>query len=206
MFCIIMLRRIDAFAKPREDLRQKSALGGIITLAASIAAVSLFLGQIYLYITGVTRHSLHLSQSQWFPVPKLDAVGLGRGGHIPFKLHVSFPHLTCSRLDLAHDAVSYTDPKFQAVHGWNVKVSTRALTRDEWQKATGQKRSNPSVQDLNDGCTFIAHYEIPKVGGIVSVGLSAAAWSEASTFLIMGLTRGVLNMGKTPGKGVFNTT
>ena len=45
-----MLRKIDAFGRPRDDLRTKSALGGFITLTASTVAAVLFLAQLYMYI------------------------------------------------------------------------------------------------------------------------------------------------------------
>lgn len=212
-----MLKRIDAFAKPREDLRQKSALGGFITLVASMAAGLLFLGQLYLYFTGVTRHSLHLAESQWVPVPTLDETlstaseRAQRASRLPLQLHISFPHLTCSRLDLTHDGMSYKDPKFRQIHGRSAtKITTRPLSDSEWRVSTGNGAgTRPSHTDLHQGCSFVASYHIPKVGGAFTVGLSAAAWHEASTFLIMGLN--MFNRGgenKQPGGsgGMFNTT
>jgi hypothetical protein len=204
-----MFKRIDAFAKPREDLRQKSALGGFITLVASIAAGILFVGQLYTYFTGVTRHSLHLSKSEWHPVPKLDRVGLTGGGRIPLKMHISFPHLTCSRLDLTHDGMSFKDEKFRETHslGVSAKVTTRSLTETEWRQSTGITGKKPTQTDLHQGCSFVASYYVAKVGGAFTVGLSAAAWHEASTFLIMGLdVFNRANQKKSPSGGMFNTT
>jgi hypothetical protein len=181
-----MWKRLDAFAKPREDLRQQSALGGIITLVAAIAAGLLFFGQLYVYVTGVTRHSLHLSKSQWHPVQPLDAVDYAERGRINVDFHISFPHITCSRMDFSHDGMSYKDPKFRQMHGISSRISTRPLLAYEWQKATGSV-SSPSHSDLHQGCTFEGHYFVSRVGGAFTLGLSTAAWREASTFLMMGM-------------------
>lgn len=179
-------KKIDAFAKPREDLRQKSALGGFITLLAAFCAGLLFLGQMYVYFTGVTRHSLTLADSSWHPVPVLDAKK-ATGSHIPLKLHITFPHLPCPKLDLAHDGMSYKDPKFRTIHGPATKVIARPMLLNEWHLATGESHKSPVQNDLHRGCTFQGSYDIPKVGGSFSLGLSRSAWGEISTFLIMGL-------------------
>ena len=181
-----MFKRYDAFAKPREDLRQQSILGGIITLVASIAAGLLFLGQLYSYFTGVTRHSLHLAKSQWTPVQPLDAVGFAEKGRIAVNIHVSFPHLTCSRLDFSQDGMSHKDPKFRQMHGVSSKVMMRPLLPHEWQKGTGSG-ATPSHTDLHQGCSFTANYLVPRVGGAFTIGLSSMAWREASMFLMMGM-------------------
>ena len=199
-----MWKRIDAFAKPREDLRQHSVLGGIITLVASISAAALFLGQIYMYVTGVTRHSLHLSKSQWHPVQPLDAIDYAERGRITVDFQISFPHITCSRMDFAHDGMSYKDPKFPQMHGSSSKTSTRSLLPHEWQKATGSV-SPPSHSELHQGCTFDAHYYVSRVGGAFTVGLSSGAWREASTFLMMGMHVFNARNQESTG-GMFNTT
>jgi hypothetical protein len=139
-----MFKRLDAFPKTREDLRQQSVLGGIITLVASIAAGLLFLGQIYNYCTGVTRHSLKLAESQWHPVQPLDATDQLVRGKIVIDFLISFPHITCSQMDFAHDGLSFTDPKFRQIHGISSKVITRPLLPNEWQKATGSPHIHPT--------------------------------------------------------------
>jgi hypothetical protein len=199
---IMILKRLDAFSKPREDLRQKSVLGGFITLVASLAAGLLFLGQLYVYFTGVTRHSLHLSKSHWSPVPTLDVVGLAGKSRITIRLHITYPHLACSRLDLTQDGLSYKDQKFRQIHGAGAKIVTRPLTPLEWQQATGAASSaTPSHKQLLEGCSVSAAYYVPRVGGAFAVGLSATAWREASTFIMMGMA----SQGLTTG-GMFNTT
>jgi len=186
-----MYKKIDAFAKPRQDLRQKSALGGLITLVASVAAGCLFLGQMYTYITGVTRHSLHLSRSQWVPVPPLDAAPskVGGGGRIALKIHVSFPHLPCSKLDLTHDGVSHKDSTFREIHGKSTtRVAATAISKSDWEKSTGIKSRTPmSMELLRKGCTYKANFDIPKVGGSFTVGMNSMAWSELTPMLMMGL-------------------
>jgi hypothetical protein len=181
-----MFKRLDAFPKTREDLRQQSVLGGIITLVASIAAGLLFLGQIYNYCTGVTRHSLKLAESQWHPVQPLDATD------------------QLVQMDFAHDGLSFTDPKFRQIHGISSKVITRPLLPNEWQKATGSS-AYPSHKDLHMGCTFVGNYRVPRVGGAFTVSLSPTAWREASTILMMGFS---FFGGRIQGSkvGLYNTT
>lgn len=186
-----MLKGLDAFSKPRHDLREQSALGGLITLVAAVAAGCLFLGQMYTYITGVTRHSLHLSESQWVPVRHLDAPsGYGEAGRIPLNIYVSFPHLKCSRMDMNHDGVSYKDASFRKIHGTNTKIVTRPLTVAEWKKSTGIANKVPSQQDLSEGCTYSAKFDVPKVGGNFWVGMSSSRFKEIAPFLFLGFSFG----------------
>lgn len=181
-----MLKNYDAFAKPRQELRQeRSASRGLVTVIASFVAGCLFLGQIYTYITGVTRHSLHLSESTWVPVPALDSKPISSKGRIPLHIYISFPHLACTKLDLTHDGLSYKDDSFREIHGkTSTKVTTTTITKSEYEKATGTKNKNTA--ELRNGCTFKAHFDIPKVGGTFTVGMNGQAWAEVTPMLMMG--------------------
>jgi len=60
---IPFLRSFDAFAKPMDGLRSKTAVGGIITLLAMTFATLLFVSQLILYIQVDTRQSIRLTRS-----------------------------------------------------------------------------------------------------------------------------------------------
>ena len=188
-------KNYDAFAKPREDVRTKSALGGIITIVASIAAIALFVGQIYTYIMGFTRHSLFLSKSHWVPVPRLDDFSFNKG-RMPLKIHVSFPKLGCAHLDLKHDSLSSADDKFQKIHGYRTKIEMRHMNAFEWKTVMGE--ADP--QDMRGSCSVVAHYDVPKVGGSFSIGLTQKSWAQATSFLMFGMLQGVRAPGKKNSK------
>lgn len=195
---------MDAFAKPRDDLRSTSALGGIVTIVASAAASLLFMAQLYLYLSGITRHSLQLSESAWTPVRHLHDYRLEPKGRIRLKVHVSFPELECRHLDLKHDSMSANDPKFSKVHGVRTYVKKRPMSAAEYKQAKGERGTN----SLHATCNVQAEYDIAKVGGTVSIGLTQQSWSQASSFLIMGLGMGMAMPGGNRAKARtgFNMT
>mmetsp|Transcript_5832 Transcript_5832/g.8296 ORF Transcript_5832/g.8296 Transcript_5832/m.8296 type:complete len:338 (-) Transcript_5832:98-1111(-) len=184
-----MLRKIDAFGKPREDLRTRSELGGIITLVASTAAGLLFLAQIYVYVTGVTKHSLHLSLSESRPVPRLDLkkTPFGKIGTLPLKFRVTFPYLACSKLDVHHDNASFVNGDLTKLHGSRA-VKLRMPTHNEMTLALPP--SEVSKAAPAKACTVEGQFQIHKVGGTFSVGFSRKAWGEVTKRLLMGMFGG----------------
>ena len=66
----------DVFVKARADIRNpKSTSGGIVTLLATSAAFTLLIGQIYFYVFQPNNvHTLHLSESQQFPMKFQDEI------------------------------------------------------------------------------------------------------------------------------------
>ena len=183
----VMLRRLDAFGKPREDLRSRSALGGLITLVASTVAALLFVAQLYVYFQGATKHSLHLSDSQSFPVPRLSNIPLhSRERKLFLKFDVTFPHLKCWQLNVAHDNLAESNPNFALAHGRNA-ITKRAMSVTDYYKATGMTGSvPPPASRLQEGCTVIGSYSIPRVGGTFSITLTHRTWAEVTTVLMMG--------------------
>jgi len=173
------LRRLDAFVKPREDLRTRSALGGLITVVAASAAAILFLSQIYLYIAGATRHSLHLSESSSVPVPPLDRAHLQKRGKIPLYVHVTFPLVQCRILEITLDGASMRGGQLDKVQGHHA-IRTRMPTEAELTTALGKAaEKNPT-----DGCTIQGTLHIPQVGGTFSITVSKQAWAEVNAFTL----------------------
>lgn len=180
------LRRLDAFVKPREDLRTRSALGGLITLVAGSAASILFLAQVTMYLVGATRHSLHLSESKSLPVPLLDGILPSRNQRktwtIPLKAHVTFPHLQCDWMDVTHDGASFRDGELEKTLGRN-SIQFRKPSSDELTAALGKEQARIPK---NQGCTVQGTLQIPKVGGTFSVTVTRKAWSEAKSRFMFG--------------------
>ena len=174
------LRRLDAFIKPREDLRTRSALGGLITVVAASAATILFLSQIYLYVAGATRHSLHISESSSVPVPDLALAHLQRRGKIPLNVHVTFPHVPCRNLEIMLDGVSMRSGQLDKSQGHRA-LRTRMPTESELITALG--KDAPTTNPPSDeGCTIQGTLHIPQVGGTFSITISKQAWAEANAF------------------------
>ena len=63
-----VLRNVDVFVKARADIRTQSASGGLVTLMAASAAFLLFVCQICVYVFPNPTHTLHLSESNAFPM------------------------------------------------------------------------------------------------------------------------------------------
>lgn len=174
------LRRLDAFVKPREDLRTRSALGGLITLVAASAAAILFLSQIYLYIAGATRHSLHLSESTSVPVPALNLPRhLQRHGKIPLNVYVTFPHVPCQALEISLDGASIhgVRQRDNTSHGHH-SLRARMPTESELITALGKGVKKYPPQ----GCTVQGTLFVPQVGGTFSITVSKQAWAEVNAF------------------------
>lgn len=177
-----MLRSMDAFVKPRDDLQTRSAVGGAITLVAAGAAFFLFLAQMHLYVFGSTRHSLHLSESS--PIAILPNMNrkqpLQARGRIPMKVHVTFPHVSCEDLDLAHDNAYFSTGDFQIEHG-PTALTLRRPTRNELNIAT-----RGTTKDLKRACTVQGAFDISQVGGTFAVTVSNKAWRQATGRLMFG--------------------
>jgi hypothetical protein len=180
------LRRLDAFVKPREDLRTRSALGGFITVVAASAAAILFLSQIYLYFAGTTRNSLHLSESTSVPVPPLDHAHAQMRGKIPLNVHVTFPHVECQSLEITLDGVSMRGGQLDKVQGYRA-IRTRAPLESELATALGARTL---TNDPKEACTIQGTLHIPQVGGIFSITISKQAWAEASAYAAFGMHTG----------------
>ena len=173
------LRRLDAFVKPREDLRSRSVVGGLITVVAATAASILFLSQVYLYLAGATRHSLHLAESISVPVPTLSQHSRGK---IPIHVHVTFPHVKCRFLDVTLDSASLHDGKLVETQG-NHAIELSVPTDADYKTALKLKKNAAVLaQDKQDACTAKGTLHVDKVGGTLSITISQKAWVEAATF------------------------
>jgi hypothetical protein len=178
------LRKLDAFVKTRPELRTKSALGGFVTLCAGSAAGLLLIAQLFLYIVGSPQHSLHLSKSRSVPMLPLNRDHLAvkmleNAGKIPLQVHVTFPHISCSQLDVNHDGAYLSTGDLQKIHSKH-SIQLRIPTRAELTKM--------GVSTIpSQGCTVEGQLRIPIVAGSLAITLSSMAWMEATRMLAVGM-------------------
>ena len=196
------LRRLDAFVKPRHDLRTKSALGGIITLCAASTAALLFLSEIMMYMRGVTRHSLHLSESISIPLQHQNQDRRNfHDGKIPLTFLITFPHLSCRQLDFALDDASYSTGTLEKVYG-RQSLKLRTPTHAELSKAAPGMTVGPG-----HGCTINGNLHIPIVAGDFAITITRRTWAEATSTLLLGLLDDrQLPDGGLPQKVEFNVS
>lgn len=167
------LRRLDAFSKTRPELQQKSAVGGIITAIAATSAAILFFAQIFWYVAGSTQHSLHLARSTSYPVKKLSEINPKlQKGRVPLSIHVTFPHMECSSLDVTLDGASLSSGELEKHHG--VHSVTLRLP-------TGSDRSHSHYAfQAGHGCTVIGKLRPLMVAGVLAISVSQSAWLQAT--------------------------
>ena len=202
---MVVLRNLDAFAKTRPDVQQKSAVGGVITVVAATTAGLLFLGQIFLYIWGNPSQSLALSQSTGIPLVPLELSSsddtttsskkmnpqhrphpLDDLGRIPLKIHVTFPHVACGNLDVAHDGASLSSGELERFHGKEYSTLTlRRPTHAELALALGGSREKREPSNTV-GCTIFGRLRPKIVAGHVSISLTRQAWTAATTTISLG--------------------
>jgi hypothetical protein len=174
------LRRLDAFAKPRDETRSKSAIGGIITVIAASTAAALFVAQLAMYIRGNPTHSLHLSTSETIPMLSLNMKHSSQMtfGKIPLRIHVTFPFLQCSQLEVKHDGASLSTGELEKVHGKHF-LTLRPPTAGELAKL--------GEHDRTKGCTVEGMMRVSRVGGQLSIVMNREAFRRATMALMMGL-------------------
>lgn len=181
------LRRLDAFVKTRQDIRSKSAVGGVITLVAGITAALLFFSHIFVYTIGNrTQHSLHLSKSTSIPLLPNHATqkASDRSGKINLSMRVTFPHLSCGQIDVIHDSASLSTGELKKIHGSH-SLTLRKATSTELNKMKGGEKFKSG-----DGCTVDGHLLVPIVSGDLAIGISKRTWEEALRVLSISQSMG----------------
>lgn len=134
---------------------------------------------------------------------------------IPLSFHVTFPHIPCSQLEVSHDDAR--GEQFRSIHGQG-SFQKYTPNADEIQRMgvmlgdttttvspnTNQVGNNPSlaskllgsklvnqmvdkVRSLNS-CTIRGKIVVPKVGGMLSIGLTPEAWQQVVVFVNTGIS------------------
>jgi hypothetical protein len=163
-------RKLDAFAKTRPDLQQKSVVGGIITVVATTAAALLFVAQIFSYISGNTQHSLHLAKSTSIPVRPLGARSYQ--GRIPLHIHVTFPHLSCQQLDVNLDGASLSAGELSRVMGGH-SITMKPPSKSD-------RISSGDAFKPGRGCTIAGKLNPQIVAGVLSISINRETWIQAT--------------------------
>lgn len=174
----------DLFQKPVDGLRTKSLTGAVITLLAASVTFLLFLSQIYLYAHVNVSNHLTIAMPDRFK--SLEALlagtalshslnllntkdGRNRGhSQLQIKVHVTFPHIRCSDLDISHNGGGGN--KFRLEHGSSA-VKLRVPTLNEMQIA-----GFGDTTKLEGGCTIQGKFFVPKVGGSFGVHVAQSSW------------------------------
>jgi len=168
------LRRLDAFAKTRPEMKKTSAAGGLITMIAAGTAVLLFFAQILQFLYGDATHSLHLARSQSFPLLTLhDAINpRSHAGRMALELYITFPHLACNQLDVTLDGASLLTGEMHRVHGAHT-LKLRDTTRAD------RFHSGDAFRIEKTQCTLKGKVWPPQVAGVFTIGVSRDAWMRA---------------------------
>ena len=174
----------DLFQKPVDGLRTKTLSGAVITILAASVTFVLFVSQIYLYANVDVSNHLTIAVSDRFK--SLEALLAGtamaqsmnlvnqKGGknrghaQLPIKVHVTFPHIKCSDLDISHNGADGDD--FRKTHGSSA-VKLRTPTLNEIQTA-----GFGDTEKLIDGCTIQGRFFAPKVGGSFGIHVARSSW------------------------------
>mmetsp|Transcript_33759 Transcript_33759/g.54705 ORF Transcript_33759/g.54705 Transcript_33759/m.54705 type:complete len:386 (-) Transcript_33759:112-1269(-) len=80
------LKRFDAYPKTHEDYRQKTVLGGVVSVFSSIIISYLFFSELAYFLSVERTHELYVDTS--------------RGEKLQINLNVTFPGMQCSVLSL----------------------------------------------------------------------------------------------------------
>lgn len=169
------LRSYDAFARPVEGLRERSTVGGVITVIAAGTAAILFSSQIVVYSQLRVSQHFRLAPSHTQNIEpvdprnrrqtKLSSDPLHR---IRIKIHLTFPYMRCADLQVSMDNLPEEHvPVKERLH--------RRIPTPYETKKIGLG-SSPS-----DGCTLFGTLDVPRVGGSVAVTVSPRAWMETTS-------------------------
>jgi hypothetical protein len=196
------LRNADVFVKPRHDLRTKSATGGLITVIAGSVAGLLFFAQLYTQVIGTTQHSLFLSESKLIPMlgsfDPFKARLYDIKAKMSMKLHITFPHIECSMMDIKLNGAPLkdTDYDFKSYKGGKRVAKSRPNAAQLKEAGFGEKHKG--------GCTIKVTLRVPVVAGHVSVTLSPVAWQKALNQLMMQAQFGELELAKSSNNNQLN--
>ena len=202
-----MLRSFDAFARPVDELRKSSIVGGLITILAYTSAFVLFLSQLLLYINVETKQYLQMAtslSSSYVPkvgimeqIPPASSNGAKYSSQldqrwaarakIPVTFHVTFPHMSCQQLEISHD-----DARREQFHKLHGKTAYKKYipTRDE-MKRTGMFEDSSFTKKNKaanaNSCSIRGNIMVPKVGGVFSIGVTPESWQDVVVFLNTGM-------------------
>jgi hypothetical protein len=169
----MQFRTVDVFVKPRHDLQTKSIVGGIITLIAATCSISLLVAQLFWYMVGTTRQSLHVTESRSIPMlPPPPSTTGGEStattadrrrhqyhdrlvmeqdkGKIPVTIHVTFPHLNCDVLQVQWNDAALQPEDFDPIHSPSRSLDLRKPRSTELISAGLLKTKEQHQQHLKE--------------------------------------------------------
>jgi Endoplasmic reticulum vesicle transporter/Endoplasmic Reticulum-Golgi Intermediate Compartment (ERGIC) len=202
----MQFRTVDVFVKPRHDLQTKSIVGGIITLIAATCSISLLVAQLFWYMVGTTRQSLHITESRSIPMlspPPFTAAAAARRkyhdrllmeidkGKIPVTIHVTFPHLNCDLLQVQWNDAALQPEDLDPIHSPSQSLELRKPRSTELIAAGLLKTKEQHQQHLKEirqgtlGCTVQTVLRIPIVAGSLTISMTRKAWNDAARAMMI---------------------
>lgn len=165
-------------------------------MIAYLSAGVLLIAQIVLYIKLDTRQDLFMADNLANPfMVKSNYVAIvsDRSNHgaktnhrletlwqlrqkLLIKFHITFPHIRCGELEVAHDDLSGDD--FVKAYGKSV-YTTRLPSRAEREKL----RMHLEGGITREGCTIEGTLPVPKVGGMMSITVTKESWNRVANAL-----------------------
>lgn len=169
----------------------------------------------YMYHSGDYQHIPAASTQQ--QQQQRNAWEISTRMKIPVSFHVTFPHIPCQQLELSHDEARgeqfrkiHGQGSFQK-YAPSAEEMKRAGIADavvgveqQQQRRPDKNNNNPSLANkllsskfmnkmaekarLVNACTIRGKIMIPKVGGVISIGITPEAWQQVVVFVNTGLT------------------
>jgi hypothetical protein len=102
-------------------------------------------------------------------------------GKIPLRIHVTFPFLQCTQLEVKHDGASLSSGELEKIHGRHF-LTLRTPTASELAKM--------GAHDKTKGCTVEGMMRVSRVGGQLSIVMNRKAWRDATMALVTGIRAG----------------
>jgi hypothetical protein len=102
-------------------------------------------------------------------------------GKIPLRIHVTFPYLQCSQIEVKHDGATLSSGDLEKIHGRHF-LSLRTPTASELAKM--------GAHDRTKGCTVEGMMRVSRVGGQLSIVMNRKAWRDATMALLQGIRQG----------------
>ncbi|KAI9498508.1 endoplasmic reticulum vesicle transporter-domain-containing protein [Zychaea mexicana] len=134
-------RKLDAYAKPLEDVRIRTTTGASVTLVSGMVILSLMFFEIYRYIT-----------------PEMQAEIVVDGGKmekLPISFNITFPHLPCYLLglDLMDESGDHISDYDHDVFKVRLDDNGREIHREKAKELSNSgDRENLAAQENEDYC------------------------------------------------------
>eukprot|EP00741_Cyanophora_paradoxa_P022034 tig00021433_g21270.t1 len=132
------LKRFDAYPKTHDDYRQKTALGGAVSLISGIIIFYLFMSEFVFYLSQERKHELYVDTS--------------RGEKLAINMDITFTGMACSVLSLDAMDISGEHQLDVFVNVFKTRIDSRGEPIDEAkeEKELGEHEAIPDAALKNE--------------------------------------------------------